>query len=38
MVPIFFYDVMTAEVFEMILAGAVVTVLVWIFWKKGNSD
>ena len=38
MVPIFLYDAMSAEAFEMILAGAVVTVLVWIFWKKGKSD
>jgi hypothetical protein len=38
MVPIVLFDAMSAEVFEMILAGAVVTVLVWIFWKKGNSD
>jgi hypothetical protein len=38
MVPIFLFDAMSAEVFEMILAGAVAAVLVWIFWKKGNSD
>lgn len=38
MVPIFLFEAMSAEVFELILAGAVVTVLVWIFWKKGKSD
>jgi hypothetical protein len=37
MVPIFLFDAMSAEVFEMILAGVVVTALFWIFWKKGNS-
>jgi hypothetical protein len=29
---------MSAEVFELMLAGAVVAVLLWIFWKKGKSD
>jgi len=38
MVPIFLYDAMSAEVFELILAGAVIAVLFWIFWKKGKSD
>jgi len=38
MAPIFLFDTMSAEVFEMILAGAVVAVLFWIFWKKGKSD
>jgi len=37
MAPIFMFQSLSAEVFELILAGAVVTVLVWIFWKKGNS-
>jgi hypothetical protein len=26
------------EVFELILAAIVVTVLLWIFWWKGKSD
>jgi hypothetical protein len=29
---------MFAEVFELILAVIVVTVLLWIFWWKGKSD
>jgi hypothetical protein len=29
---------MFAEVFELILAAIVVTVLLWIFWWKGKSD
>jgi hypothetical protein len=29
---------MSAEVFELILACAVVVVLLWIFWWKGISD
>jgi hypothetical protein len=38
MAPIFMFQSLSAEVFELILAGAMVTVLVWIFWKKGKSD
>ena len=29
---------MSAEVFELILAGVVIALLVWIFWRKGNAD
>lgn len=29
---------MSAEIFELILAGVVVTALFWIFWRKGKSD
>lgn len=38
MVPVLLWDSMSAEVFELILAGAVAVVLFWIFWKKGKSD
>jgi hypothetical protein len=29
---------MSADVFELILAGVVVAVLLWIFWWKKKSD
>jgi O-antigen/teichoic acid export membrane protein len=29
---------MAAEVFALILAAVVVTLLIWIFWRKGKSD
>lgn len=29
---------MTEYTFEAILAAVAVTVLVWIFWRKGKSD
>jgi heme/copper-type cytochrome/quinol oxidase subunit 4 len=29
---------MSAEVFALILAAVVVAVLLWIFWRKGQSD
>jgi hypothetical protein len=29
---------MSAEVFELILAGVTVAVLIWIFWWRGKSD
>jgi hypothetical protein len=29
---------MTAELFELILAGIVVGVLLWIFWGRGKAD
>jgi hypothetical protein len=29
---------MPDELFEFILAGVVVAVLLWIFWWKGKSD
>jgi len=29
---------MSAEVFELILAGVVAAMLLWIFWQKGRSD
>jgi nitrogen fixation-related uncharacterized protein len=29
---------MSAEVFELILAGVVAAVVLWIFWWKGKSD
>jgi len=37
MAPIFMFQSLSAEVFELILAIVVVTALFWIFWKKGNS-
>jgi hypothetical protein len=38
MALIYMLQSLSAEVFELILAGAVVTVLFWLFWKKGKSD
>jgi hypothetical protein len=38
MALIYMFQSLSPEVFELILAGAVVAVLFWIFWKKGNSD
>jgi cbb3-type cytochrome oxidase subunit 3 len=29
---------MSAEAFELVLAGVVVAALFWIFWRKGKSD
>jgi len=38
MALIYMFQSLSAEVFELILAGAVAAVLFWIFWKKGKSD
>jgi len=38
MALIYMFQSLSAEVFELMLAGAVVAVLFWIFWKQGNSD
>jgi hypothetical protein len=29
---------MSAEVFDLMLVAIMVTVLLWIFWRKGKSD
>jgi LPXTG-motif cell wall-anchored protein len=29
---------MSTEVFALILAGVVVAVLLWIFWRRGKSN
>jgi len=37
MAPILMFQSLSAEVLELILAGIMVAVLFWIFWKKGKS-